>query len=470
MSKKNTSTLLAIYDLYSYGVTFNIYEFLTGAKIYADKIGCKQIDVLILRRSLTNARIIQPQGSPEYNYRINDILVDSINMFPVVNIYNLKSGPEVIDIIQKYNNIFPINYTYDITENKLNNERYFQQPYIRDFFINANVIPSIAPPPFAFKLVRNIIKNYSHRGIVTITIRNAKHLPTKNSNLKEWKKVADYYDNNGFKVIIIPDIESANDEDKSDILAQVCVGNQAIRCAVYDAAFINLGVNNGAIAPMFYNANSRMLLAKVYTEGTNANKKHFTDVTGITPQSGPWTKVPWHQLIFSTEENSDEIINRAEDLFDKTLKISDVVSRLSNNSIFLDPWEKLDGTILVNNNFNLDSYSNNSSPIERLISNCVNDNSYFGSVKSLIVRALSTYLKKDFSAALGFAKQAILLDGRYADPYLICCLIYINRGNELLANQYLKSSSDLFPIFFILSENRWNLAVDNKIKDILMQK
>jgi hypothetical protein len=293
-------------------------------------------------------------------------------------------------------------------------------------------------------------------------------LSTKNSDIKEWKKVADYYENNGFKVIIIPDIESGNDVDNLDILAQMCIGNLAIRCAVYDAAFINLGVNNGAIAPMLFNANSRMLLAKVYTEGTNANKKHFTDVTGITPTSGPWTKVPWHQFIFSSEENSDEIIYRAEDLFDKTVQISDIVSGLSNNSILLDPSKKLDGTILVNNNFNFDDYIFNNSPIEKIILNFVNDKNFFGSVKSLIVRAISCYFKKNYSAALSFAKQAILLDGRYVDPYLVCSLVYMNQGNELLAKQYLKSSSDLFPIFFIFSDNSWNLKIDNDIKDILM--
>jgi hypothetical protein len=339
---------------------------------------------------------------------------------------------------------------------------------LRDYFKNGNAIPSIAPPTFAFKLVRKILEEYS-KYIITITIRNAKHLASKNSNIKIWEGIAKFYEEKGFKVIIIPDIESISHENNLDKLSYMCASNQAIRSAVYDAAFINLGVNNGAIAPMMFNANSRFLLTKTYTEGTNTNKQFFKDVTGITSRSGLWTKVPWHQLIFSSEENPDEIICRADDLFDKATQISNIVSEISNNSVFLDPWAKLDGTILINNNFNINDYTDSNSPVEKLLLNFVKDSSFFGSVKSLIVRSLSCFLKNNYTDALILAKQAILLDGRYVDPYLVCCLIYKNEGNELLANQYMKSSWKLSPIFFTLSNDQWYLNVNDNIKDILMQ-
>jgi len=45
--------MLAIYDLYSYAPTYNIYEFLSGAKIFADKNNINSIDLLILKRNLS---------------------------------------------------------------------------------------------------------------------------------------------------------------------------------------------------------------------------------------------------------------------------------------------------------------------------------------------------------------------------------------------------------------------------------
>ena len=47
------------------------------------------------------------------------------------------------------------------------------------------------------------------------------------------------------------------------------------------------------------------------------------------------------------------------------------------------------------------------------------DDRLFGNVKSLIIKSISNLLRNKKNESLFFAKQALLLDGRYADPYII---------------------------------------------------
>jgi len=464
MKSINSKSLLAIYDLYSYAPTFNIYEFLTGAKIHANILGCNQIDLLILRRSLNNASRLQPQAINEYDYRVNDVLINSIQMFPISNIFIHHEESNIAEILKSYPFIFPENFSYLLFDHKISYDRYFFQPYLRDYFLSGNVIPSIAPPAFAFKLIKKYLINYIDK-FITITIRNAMHLTGKNSNTNVWHSVAQYFENCGYKVIIIPDIESIDgSEPNIDPLGYMCVSNQSLRSALYDSAVLNLGVNNGALAPLMFNANARMLLSKLYSEGTNTNKQFFTEVTGISPSTGSWCRVPWHQFIFSEIEDADEIIDRSFKLINDAIEINEFVSKIPNNQILLDPWKKLDGTI-----FPIADLGKKDFKLENFISTLKNDSFGFSNPKSLIIRGLTAYLKNNYTDALQFSKQAILLDGRYADPYLICAIIYKKEKKELASNKYLQSTTNLFPIFFEFRDDEWFLKISDSIKDILLK-
>jgi len=279
---KKTKTLLAIYDLYSYAPTFNVYEFLTGAKIFADSVRATNIDLLILKRNLTELCVWQPQSKSQYDHRINDILVGATPMFPIDNTNLCKRDASTEKLISEYENVFPPQYKVEINPSKKDNERYYLQPYLRDIFASQGFVPSIRIPVAAHDLVKKIKKKDN---LVTITIRNANHLQTKNSNIEEWAKVGAFYKKNGFKVIIINDIENINEFENFDVFSVAAVSNQTYRAAIYDAAVLNMGVNNGSIAPLMFNANARMLLAKLHTEGTNTAATYFSNISGITEKN-----------------------------------------------------------------------------------------------------------------------------------------------------------------------------------------
>jgi hypothetical protein len=467
MSKNNSrQSLLAIYDLYSYAPTFNIYEFLSGAKIFADKNNINSIDLLILRRNLAEATVIQPQAKPEYDFRLNDVLLNALPMFPIKNTYNLSNINASENLINTYDKLFPPEFTVEINESKKDADRCYLQPYLRDYFLSGFALPSISPPVFAFKTIKNLKKNNK---LVTITIRNAKHLTSKNSDLQLWKKVADYYKKLDFNVIFIPDIENIESIDDQDIFSMLSVANQSYRTALYDAADLNIGVNNGAIAPLMFNANARMLLAKVYTEQTNTSESVFTKLTGITSKNEGWVRVPWHQFILNSNENSDEIILYGNELQKSITNIEILLAQEGEiHPLFLDPWGKLDGTIypLIQDVFL--RQDNIKSLFESVILLLMKDDRLFGTVKSLIIKSISKLLQNKKNESLFFAKQALLLDGRYADPYVIIAIIYSSSMAGNLVDKIISSTISLNTIFFRNEKNNWQLEISNNVKQILI--
>jgi hypothetical protein len=467
MNKNNNQQrLLAIYDLYSYAPTFNIYEFLSGAKIFADKNDVNSIDLLILRRNLSEATIIQPQAKPEYDFRLNDIILNAIPMFPIKNTYNLNCINASEKLINSYDKLFPPDFTVEINKSKKDADRYYLQPYLRDYFLNGTAVPSISPPVFAFKIIKKLKKNNK---LITITIRNAKHLTLRNSDLQSWRKVAEYYKNLDFNVIFIPDIENIESIDDQEIFSMLSVANQSYRTALYDAADLNIGVNNGAIAPLMFNANARMLLAKMFTEQTNASKSAFSKLTGITSKNEGWVRVPWHQYILNSDENADEIILNANEIQNSITNIERLLTQNGSiHPLFLDPWGKLDGTIYSLIHDILLKQDNTMNLLESLILLLLKDDRLFGNVKSLIIKSISNLIQNKKNESLFFAKQALLLDGRYADPYIIISIIYSSSMSRQLAGKIISSTNTLNSIFFRNETTNWQLEISDNIKQILI--
>ena len=96
------------------------------------------------------------------------------------------------------------------------------------------------------------------------------------------------------------------------------------------------------------------------------------------------------------------------------------------------------------------------------------DDRLFGNVKSLIIKSISNLLRNKKNESLFFAKQALLLDGRYADPYIILAIIYSSSMSRDIANKIISSTNSLNSIFFCNVTNSWQLEISDNIKQYLI--
>ena len=295
--------VLAVYDLFTWGPTFNIFEFLTSAKLFAEKKGAARIDFCLIKRSFRMGAAIQPQDIGAYEFRISDIVLAALPMFPILHSYILDDEQfNGLGLASKYDFVFPLDFSISLTENKAADELRYVRELNTENHLSSATFPSIIVPRFAYEVVRRI-KPDAAKNLITITLRGATFQKAKNSDRFVWSQVAEYFRSAGYDVITIPDVESVTEiNGAADPLGMLAMANQSYRCATYDAACLNLCVNNGANASLWYNGNARMLVAKMFTPGTNSEESVSFKNSGVDPRKGALTKSPWHDFIFNAED------------------------------------------------------------------------------------------------------------------------------------------------------------------------
>lgn len=140
---------------------------------------------------------------------------------------------------------------------------------------------------------------------VTITLREADHWPMRNSNLAEWLKVADWFQDRGIPPIFVRDTAKANEPlpHLTDRLAATLLRRRA---SLYSGALLNLFVNNGP-AWFCMALGAPTLVCKMLTEGCRSTSAPFLAAQGVTRQ----TAIPNTTLVWD-EDRADVLIPAIE--------------------------------------------------------------------------------------------------------------------------------------------------------------
>jgi len=98
--------------------------------------------------------------------------------------------------------------------------------------------------------------------IVSITLRNYGYDPSRNSNVKEWVKFADWLSQRGYTPVFIPDVDACWEPDDalgSHLVFTDACWNLEIRMAFYDSCFLSFFYSNGVSAVAQLNKNIRCI-------------------------------------------------------------------------------------------------------------------------------------------------------------------------------------------------------------------
>ena len=128
--------------------------------------------------------------------------------------------------------------------------------------------------------------------MVVITIRNSHIKSGRNSMVEEWIKAADWMKSVGLAPVFVPDTEYPNmpfGEHKSCPKASLDV---QYRLALYEKAYLNIGVNNG---PMALNLFSRrpVMYFRPITHGYHESTAEFWRANGVPVRS----QMPWFSIV-----------------------------------------------------------------------------------------------------------------------------------------------------------------------------
>ncbi len=148
--------------------------------------------------------------------------------------------------------------------------------------------------------------------VVTITLRSYGYMSARNSNLPAWVAFARGLDGERYSPVIVPDTEQCFDGIPAElrefpVCAEAAV-NLGLRMALYERAYVNLGVNNGPMGLCWLNDRTRYITFKILTDAVPQSTPEYMRHLGYEigeqlPQAKPWQRFVW-------EDDKPDVIAR----------------------------------------------------------------------------------------------------------------------------------------------------------------
>lgn len=283
------STLYAFYDLKVQPVTFDFLWFLTGADLARRVNGLENVHVVIVPGPKDGLREEDPAyeavvDGDARRWRILNILVNSTVLLRACSGFTVAgSRTEAAGILTAAGGAhYPCGYEAAMPTAHHPND--CLAPARR----GVRPIGVLRATPQGLRYVDQFIANYSEgRRLVAITIRDFAYGKDRNSDLKAWSAFA-----RGLNPAIWWPVFVLDTERSLNPIPEAIAGfrilpeapwNVSLRMALYQRAWLNLGVNNGPKALCWLNDQSRYLTFKMVTPTVSQTTIAFNRSRGFEP-------------------------------------------------------------------------------------------------------------------------------------------------------------------------------------------
>ena len=275
---------LLVWDLSIVHPTYDIIWFYSIALVYLrfQKVENFKLLIVLPEKNLKPFKRDQKDYYTKYNteWRIDNLLLPLSNYLPAKEVIYSKNDNDYKKLISSSNFIFPFTY------------KKFLPSGLTDLdykvLFNEEDLEFIKPKVLAQEYLKNLLKNKNknNKRILTINLRKMKYLNERNSNEKEWFKVADLLDKNFF-IIIVPD----NDDDDTTIFNKFYISREAqwnidMRVALYSISSMNLFVNSGPCSLCIFSSFPYMMF-KLIPEKLNRQFEKIWNKRGFKKESQP---------------------------------------------------------------------------------------------------------------------------------------------------------------------------------------
>lgn len=130
-----------------------------------------------------------------------------------------------------------------------------------------------------------------NRKVIVITLRQYAYSPERNSHIADWAMFASSLSKDHYFVVFVPDTEVAlcdkPDELKEFVFFDPACWNLIMRAALYELAYLNLGVNNGAMALCWLNSRCRYITFKTIVRNSSHEAIQVLIARGFVPGESP---------------------------------------------------------------------------------------------------------------------------------------------------------------------------------------
>jgi hypothetical protein len=295
--------LYACYDLAVAPITFDFLWFLVGAEMIRLKRGRPAIQVLIVPGRDGGLRKEDPEYEGQVDAaarrsRIANILVPACGFLPTVAGVSLAaSRAEAERSLAGVAAVFPSGYEPALPRYPGSAEAL---RVAREEGAELRVLRAGAPA------LREMSEWLESRGcdgkVVTITLRSYDYMPGRNSNLAAWAAFARSLDRSRYAPVFVPDTAQCFRGIPAElrdfpVCAEAAV-NLGLRMALYERAYLNLGVNNGPMGLCWLGAQTRSITFKMLTDAAPQTTPEYMrhlgfEIGGQLPNAPFWQKWVW---------------------------------------------------------------------------------------------------------------------------------------------------------------------------------
>jgi len=298
-------TLFAFYDLKVGPITFDCLWFLAGADLQRRRLGLDAVHVVIVPGPHEGVRrerddyeaVVDPASRAE---RVRSILVEACALLPncagLTIAGSRPQGAFMRSVVARH--VFPADYepalpVYPSSRFCLEAARQGERQ-----------IATLRATPERLRNIDGWLarRAAAQRRLVTITLRDYDYMPARNSNIGAWTAFARGLDREKYLAVLVPDTDHAIEGLPSGLddclLMPEAAWSVGLRMALYQRAFLNMGVNTGPMGLCWLNGATRYATLKMATPGvpqtTPESFRHLGFELGCSlPFATPVQRLVW---------------------------------------------------------------------------------------------------------------------------------------------------------------------------------
>ncbi|KJY92897.1 hypothetical protein CWB89_15380 [Pseudoalteromonas piscicida] len=277
--------LYAVYDLSSHLPCFDITTFSILAEHERRKLKLNNICFIILPNISTQKDyegVRQFHTEEDYNWRVDHIVKSVMRCIPsCISIVELPFREKLPSFINESKYIYPAEAIHGSVKTKT------PTTSLKSALASCGNLAFMKPPKNAITLVKNYIDNYiKGKKLITVTLREYQEQVVRNNDIQSWSRFLNEIDTEVYYPIIVRDsyysaspmpkgLEAFNDfpQASADFL---------VRLALYQEAYLNMGVSTGPTFTISFIKNARSLIFHPIDEDNPASSSEAARKAGLT--------------------------------------------------------------------------------------------------------------------------------------------------------------------------------------------
>jgi tetratricopeptide (TPR) repeat protein len=323
------NVLYAFYDLEICSVSFDFLNWLLRAETARLEAGATAMHVVFVPGCDDGFSSFHLSVDVK-KWRLSSILVAACNLIPAitgVTVCYSRNQAAALEMRHRAS-MFPLGYTVRLYDSEAAYGLAWHSAVdvwllggLLVRHLRGDEIPTLRPSEKAKRFVQDwIAKHAAGKKVIALTLRESHHAKFRNANIDDWLRFAAQLDSDRYLAVIVRDTDQIFQSPGS--FAEFLTFPEAaldleIRLAFYEAAYLNLLVNNGPLAACYLNPKIRFLAYRFFENTDEEGTVPYTELYGIPcggqlPISNEFQRIVWENdtydvLHTSFTEMADQI-------------------------------------------------------------------------------------------------------------------------------------------------------------------